>query len=128
MRKSALENAKTAAKTAVDVMAVVAEVTENVPYLGAISAALTAFKDVLDVRLHHIVPALVLTMNRDQQEVDVCKEDCRAATDDAKEFRDSIQKFEAKWGRLESDGDDGLREAFDDLSRCVPATRTLALC
>ena len=37
------------AGAAVDALGLVAEVTENVPYLGAISKALTAFKDVLDV-------------------------------------------------------------------------------
>ena len=44
-----MQNAKVVVKTAVDVLGVVAEVTENIPYLGAISKALTAFKDVLDV-------------------------------------------------------------------------------
>ena len=30
-------------------MGLAAEITEGVPYLGAVSKALTAFKDVLDV-------------------------------------------------------------------------------
>ena len=45
-----LQNAKVVVKTAVDVLGVVAEVTENVPYLGAISTAVTGIIKILDVR------------------------------------------------------------------------------
>ena len=53
------------------------------------------------------------------QEVSTCKEECDAAILDAKEFCDLIQKYETKWSQLESDGDEGLREAFEDLGKCV---------
>ena len=106
-------------KTAVDVLAVVAGATENVPYLGAISKALTVFKDVLDVSCLRVLRIPQLTAWLHWQEVSVCKEDCEATVDDAKSLRDFIQKYEAKWDQLESDGDEGLRDAFDDLGRYV---------
>ena len=49
----------------------------------------------------------------------MCKEDCQATKEEAKQLRDFIQKYRAKWDQLEIDGDEGLREAFADLGRCV---------
>ena len=41
---------KGAVKVAILALGMAAQATQNVPYLGAISKALTAFKDALDVR------------------------------------------------------------------------------
>ncbi|VDB88237.1 unnamed protein product [Peniophora sp. CBMAI 1063] len=93
----AIENAKTAASSALEVLGMVAEVTENVPYLGAISKALTAFNDILG-------------------DVSVCKEDCTATIDEAEQLRLLLQRHEGKRVQF-SDGDDGpLREEFKDLN------------
>ncbi|VDB86997.1 unnamed protein product [Peniophora sp. CBMAI 1063] len=105
MSDSSIENAKAAAKMAVDVLSVIAEMTESVPYLGAISTALTAFKEVLD-------------------EVSVCKEDCQATMDEANQFKELIQKHQADWVELEADGDDGLREAFEELGKVMLGSLT----
>ena len=49
----------------------------------------------------------------------MCKEDCKATKEEAKQLRDFIQKYRAKWDQLEIDGDEGLREAFAELGRCT---------
>ncbi|KZV65974.1 hypothetical protein PENSPDRAFT_756061 [Peniophora sp. CONT] len=100
IHRKAIEDAKAVAKTAVGVLSMVAEATENVPYLGAVSKALTAFKGVLD-------------------EIIICKEDCKATINDAHEFKELLQKSEARWDLLESSGDGELRKEFDDLGRSI---------
>ena len=49
----------------------------------------------------------------------MCKEDCQAAKEQAKELRDFTQKYKAKWDQLQINGDEGMSEAFADLGRCV---------
>ena len=43
-------DAKGAVKTAVDALGIAASLTQNVPYLGAVSSALATFLKILDVR------------------------------------------------------------------------------
>ena len=47
----------------------------------------------------------------------MCKEDCQATKEEAKELGNFVQKYRAKWDQLEIDGDEGLVEAFGDLGR-----------
>ncbi|KZV65978.1 hypothetical protein PENSPDRAFT_756065 [Peniophora sp. CONT] len=98
--KKTIENAKSAASTAVGVLGVVAEMAENVPYLGAVSKALTTFKEVME-------------------EVDVCKKDCRAATSEATEFIDLMGDFEKKAGSSAGGKEGELRKACKELSDAI---------
>ena len=47
----------------------------------------------------------------------MCKEDCQATKEEAKELGNFVQKYRAKWDQLEIDGDEGLVEAAGDLAR-----------
>ncbi|KZV63942.1 hypothetical protein PENSPDRAFT_691220 [Peniophora sp. CONT] len=98
--KKLFENAKTAARTAIEILGVVAEMTEGVPYLGTVSKALTAFMKALD-------------------EIDACRESCRAALKDAKEFEELIRRFKTKWTHLEGGGENDLRLEFAELARAI---------
>ncbi|VDB82666.1 unnamed protein product [Peniophora sp. CBMAI 1063] len=100
--KHAFENAKAAAGIALEALNLVAALGENVPYLGAIATALTAFKRVMD-------------------EVDACKEGCRAAMKDAEAFENLLYEFQAEWGYVESNGKDALHQAFRDAGNSVLA-------
>ncbi|KZV63938.1 hypothetical protein PENSPDRAFT_691216 [Peniophora sp. CONT] len=105
-----IENAQSAVSDALEVLNVVAEMAENVPYLGAVSKALTAFNEVLE-------------------EVDVCKRDCRAATSEAAEFMGLMQEFEAKVIRSNVGREIELRNAFIELGsallKCLDTLQTI---
>ncbi|KZV63934.1 hypothetical protein PENSPDRAFT_656921 [Peniophora sp. CONT] len=85
---------------------------ENVPYLGAISKALTTFKEVLE-------------------EVDVCKKDCRAAATEAIEFVGLMLGFEANIVPPASGKESELRKACRDLGsallNCLGTLQTLGV-
>lgn len=118
--KSAFENAKAAAVIALEALNLVATLGENVPYLGAIATALTAFKRVMGVRrLSRAVDYLRLNNCCATQEVDACKEDCRAAMKEAEAFENLLYEFKAKWGYVESNGKDALQQAFWDAGKYV---------
>ncbi|KZV59318.1 hypothetical protein PENSPDRAFT_760458 [Peniophora sp. CONT] len=110
--KKTIENAKSAASTAVDVLGVVAEMAENVPYLGAVSKALTTFKEVLE-------------------EVDVCKKDCRAAASEAAEFVDLMNDFEAEAVPSAGGKEGELRKACQELGsallKCLETLQALGV-
>ncbi|KZV65975.1 hypothetical protein PENSPDRAFT_756062 [Peniophora sp. CONT] len=97
------ENAKGAVKTTVELMGFAAQMTQNVPYLGAISTALAEFMKI-------------------QDEVDNCKDECKNAVDDAAQINALIKEFRDKCvalGRGDTALNETLREAFTELERIV---------
>ncbi|KZV71423.1 hypothetical protein PENSPDRAFT_751811 [Peniophora sp. CONT] len=95
--------AKGAVKLAIVALGIAAQATQSVPYLGAVSTALTELMKI-------------------QDEVDVCKDECRAVMDDARQIRSLIKTFRDKCvesGRGESVLSITLREAFTELERIV---------
>ncbi|KZV63936.1 hypothetical protein PENSPDRAFT_757594 [Peniophora sp. CONT] len=97
------ENAKGAVKTTIELLGIAARMTQSVPYLGAISTALTEFMKI-------------------QNEVDQCKEECKEAVDDAEQINALIKRFKDECiasGRGESALNETLCEAFAELEKIV---------
>ncbi|KZV66115.1 hypothetical protein PENSPDRAFT_101382 [Peniophora sp. CONT] len=97
------DSMKGAAKVAIVALGVAAQTTQNVPYLGAISTALTEF-----IKIH--------------DEVDECKDECRTAIVDAQTLKTLIEKFRDKCiksGKGEGVLDESLQEAFTELESVV---------
>ncbi|KZV72146.1 hypothetical protein PENSPDRAFT_371852 [Peniophora sp. CONT] len=97
------ENTQGAIRTTIELLSIAAQMTQSVPYLGAISTALTEFMKI-------------------QDEVDQCKDECKEAMDDAEQINALIKKFRNKCmesGREESALNETLREAFTELERIV---------
>ncbi|KZV59695.1 hypothetical protein PENSPDRAFT_672177 [Peniophora sp. CONT] len=82
-----IEKTKGAATVAILALGIAAQVTQNVPYLGAISTALTELIKI-------------------QDEADECKDECKATMADAEEMNDLINAFREKCN--ESGRGDGL--------------------
>ncbi|VDB87003.1 unnamed protein product [Peniophora sp. CBMAI 1063] len=101
------ENAQGAVRNTIELLSIAAQMTQSVPYLGAITTALTEFMKI-------------------QDEVDQCKDECTEAMDDAEQINALIEKFHE---RCDASGRGGgllnqtLREAFTELEsvvlRCV---------
>ncbi|KZV59696.1 hypothetical protein PENSPDRAFT_760351 [Peniophora sp. CONT] len=98
-----VEKMKGAAKLAIVALSIAAQATQNVPYLGAISTALTEFMKI-------------------QDEVDQCEDECKAAMGDAEGMNKLIKKFRRKCnesGKGEGLLNESLREAFAELEEIV---------
>ncbi|KZV63931.1 hypothetical protein PENSPDRAFT_738524 [Peniophora sp. CONT] len=116
-REKVVENVKVVATTAAEVAGTVAEFTEAVPYLGAVSTALTALMTALE-------------------EVEQCKEDCRATIKDAEATEQLLQKFQTRFNELDNDKREELRRPLLDLqsiewisavSECLETLKTLKI-
>ncbi|KZV75799.1 hypothetical protein PENSPDRAFT_680781 [Peniophora sp. CONT] len=116
--KETAKNAKGAARTTVQLLGVATQMTQGVPYLGAVSAALTEFIKIQDVSsINHAVS--LDRVNCREKEVDVCKEECKESMYNARQINDMIKRV-----RDESTGREGalnprLQLAFADLERVV---------
>ncbi|VDB87000.1 unnamed protein product [Peniophora sp. CBMAI 1063] len=94
---------KGAVKVAILALGMAAQATQNVPYLGVISTALTEFMKI-------------------QDEVDQCKSECKATMADAKEMKEMIEQFRdecVESGKGEGAMSRSLRKAFSDLEKIV---------
>ncbi|KZV67550.1 hypothetical protein PENSPDRAFT_48162 [Peniophora sp. CONT] len=104
---------KGAMKAAVVALGIAAQATHNVAYLGAISTALTEFINI-------------------QDEVDMCKDECRATMAGAKKILDLIDGFREKCnesGRGDAVLDASFCDAFAKLERIVfECIITLQMC
>ncbi|KZV74287.1 hypothetical protein PENSPDRAFT_732378, partial [Peniophora sp. CONT] len=103
IKEGVINHMKGAAKVAIVALGIAAQTTQNVPYLGAISTALTEFMKI-------------------QDEVAECKDECRATMADAQNMKSLIEKFRDKCvesGKGEGMLDGSLREAFAELESIV---------
>ncbi|KZV71426.1 hypothetical protein PENSPDRAFT_751814 [Peniophora sp. CONT] len=107
INKKFSEHAKGAVVTALTLLSIAAQMSQGVPYLGAISTALQAFLKVHD-------------------EVEQCKDECKAAMDDAQQIASLIIKFRDRCiasGKGDSALTVTVREAFTELEsillRCI---------
>ncbi|KZV63937.1 hypothetical protein PENSPDRAFT_757595 [Peniophora sp. CONT] len=94
---------KGAVKAAIVALGMAAQISQNVPYLGAISTALTEFMKI-------------------QNEVDVCRDECRATMIDAEEMNSLIRGLREKCdesGRRDVVLNQSLRAAFATLEKIV---------
>ncbi|KZV75798.1 hypothetical protein PENSPDRAFT_748217 [Peniophora sp. CONT] len=97
------EKAKGATRTVIELLNVAATMTQSVPYLGAISTALSEFVKI-------------------QDEVDVCKDECRLTMDNAYQINTLIKGFRDKCadtGKGNGIFSEELQLAFMDLERIV---------
>ncbi|KZV61576.1 TPR-like protein [Peniophora sp. CONT] len=97
------KDAKGAVKTAVELLAVAASMTQNVPYLGIISGALTEFLKIED-------------------EVTSLKSDWKAVMSVAQQIKATIDRVRAQCEKRGADGDalpEGLLEPLMELERCI---------
>ncbi|VDB87004.1 unnamed protein product [Peniophora sp. CBMAI 1063] len=100
---SAKDGMKGAVKVATLALGMTAQATQNIPYLGAISTALTEFMKI-------------------QDEVDQCKDECKATMAHAKEMKRMVERFRDKCiesGRGEGALNTSLRDAFSELEEIV---------
>ncbi|KZV62645.1 hypothetical protein PENSPDRAFT_692335 [Peniophora sp. CONT] len=96
-------DAKGAVKTAVELLGVAASMTQNVPYLGIISGALTELLKI-------------------ENEIDTLKSDWRLVMSLAKHIKSIIDRVRAQCEKLGADGDvlpEGLLEPLIELERCI---------
>ncbi|VDB85520.1 unnamed protein product [Peniophora sp. CBMAI 1063] len=103
IRDGVMENMKGAARIAIVALSIAAQTTQNVPYLGAISFALTEFIKI-------------------QDEVNQCKDECRAAIADAQTLKAIIDNFRDKCFRSGKEHgvlDESLQAAFTELEGIV---------
>ncbi|KZV66651.1 hypothetical protein PENSPDRAFT_83753 [Peniophora sp. CONT] len=94
---------KGAAKVAIIALGMAAQISHNVPYLGAISTALAEFMKM-------------------QDEVDQCKDDCRTTVADARQMNSLIETFRdkcVKSGLGDGVFDGSLRDAFSELEKII---------
>ncbi|KZV76964.1 hypothetical protein PENSPDRAFT_645716 [Peniophora sp. CONT] len=98
---------------AIQALSVAAEMAQGVPYLGAISTALTVFMKI-------------------QEEVDVCRDECKATMDYARQINALIERFRGECvssGRGESIFTENLRLAFEKLESIIlDSIEALAKC
>ncbi|KZV63932.1 hypothetical protein PENSPDRAFT_191751 [Peniophora sp. CONT] len=98
-----IANAKGAAKVTIVALSIAAKATQNVAYIGVISLTLTEFINI-------------------QDEVDKCKDECRATMADAHHIKSLIQKFRdecVEAGKSQGVLGRTLRELFTELERLI---------
>ncbi|KZV62636.1 hypothetical protein PENSPDRAFT_657965 [Peniophora sp. CONT] len=105
LSESLNKDAKGAVKTAVEILGVAASATQNVPYLGIISGALTEFLKI-------------------EGEVTTLKSDWKAVMSVAQQIKTIIDRVRAQCEKLEA-GDETMPEGFleplSELERCIAA-------
>ncbi|VDC03277.1 unnamed protein product [Peniophora sp. CBMAI 1063] len=103
LSESLKRDAHGAVKTAVDILGVAASMTQNVPYLGIISGALTEFLKI-------------------QDEVDIFKSDWRLAMAVAQQLKALVDRVRVQCEKLGPDEEalpEGFLEPLSELERCI---------
>jgi hypothetical protein len=118
IRDDLKDSANGAVKTAVELLAVAASVTQNVPYLGAISGMLTEVIKIEDVCFF----GFIFTEHRRpaQQEVKRCKEKWKVIIHNVESIKKIIDTYRNKFGSDdESNLNEAARAAFTTFERSV---------
>jgi hypothetical protein len=117
IKKDLKDGADGVLKNAVELLAVVASVTQNVPYLGIISGVLTEVIKAKGVRYHEPDQYDVL---RIEQEAETCKDQWEIIILDVTEIKEVIEGYRKRLeNKPESELPELARSAFTKLEEYV---------